>query len=321
MNSSGTSAPSNTATATTLSGACNCSDFIAINSGGSAAGNFAADTDYNGGATAATSSTINTSKVSNPAPQAVYQSERYGSSTYTVPGLNAGASYTVRLHFAEFYWTQTGQRIFNVSINGKTVLSNFDIIAAAGGPNIAIAQQFPGTADSSGHMAIQFTTVKDNAKISGIEIMQPASQSVSVNAGGNAEGAFAADKDYSGGTSSSTTAAISTAGVTNPAPQAVYQTERFGNFTYTIPGFAAGSAHTVRLHFAEFYWTQTGQRIFNVKINGTTVLSNFDIVAAAGGPDKAIVEQFPATANSSGQIVVQFTTVKDNAKLSGLEIQ
>jgi hypothetical protein len=128
-------------------------------------------------------------------------------------------------------------------------------------------------------------------------------------------------KDYSGGTSSSTTATISATGVTNPAPQAVYQTERFGNFTYTNPGLAAGTTHMVRLHFAEFYWTQTGQRIFNVNINGTAVLSNFDIIAAAGGPDKAIVEQFTATANSSGQIVIQFVTVKDNAKLSGLEIQ
>ena len=51
------------------------------------------------------------------------------------------------------------------------------------------------------------------------------------------------------------------------------------------------------------------------------MLSNFDIVAAAGGADKAIVEQFTEPANSSGQYVIQFTTVKDNAKLSGLEIQ
>jgi len=38
----------------------------------------------------------------------VYQSERYGSSTYTFPGLTASAQYTVRLHFAEIYWTATG---------------------------------------------------------------------------------------------------------------------------------------------------------------------------------------------------------------------
>ena len=321
VNSSGTSSPSNTATATTQAGPCtNCADVIAINSGGTAAGNFGPDGDYSGGTAASTTSTISTTGVTNPAPEAVYQSERYGNFTYTIPGLHAGSNYTVRLHFAEFYWTSTGQRIFNVSINGTTVLSNFDIVAAAGGADKAIVEQFTAAANSSGQMVIQFTTVKDNAKISGIEVQQP-STTAAINAGGNAEGSFAADEDYSGGTSSSTTATISTTGVTNPAPEAVYQTERFGNFTYTVPGFAAGSTHTVRLHFAEFYWTSTGQRIFNVSINGTTVLSNFDIVAAAGGADKAIVEQFTEAANSSGQYVIQFTTVKDNAKLSGLEIQ
>jgi beta-glucanase (GH16 family) len=195
INSGGTSSPSNTATATTPAGACtNCADVIAINSGGAAAGNFGPDADYSGGTAASTTSTISTSGVSNPAPQAVYQTERFGNFTYTVPGLTAGASYTVRLHFAEFYWTKSGQRIFNVKINGTTVLSNFDIIAAAGGADKAIADQFSATANSSGQIAIQFITVKDNAKISGIEILQPTSQEIAVNAAGNAEGAFAADK-------------------------------------------------------------------------------------------------------------------------------
>jgi hypothetical protein len=102
---------------------------------------------------------------------------------------------------------------------------------------------------------------------------------------------------------------------------AVYQTGRDGNFTYTIPGFTAGSSHTVRLHFAETFWTSAGSRIFNVTINGTKVLSNFDIFAAAGAMNKAIIEQFTVNANSSGQYVIQFTTVKDNSLINGIEIQ
>ena len=46
--------------------------------------------------------------MSNPAPQAVYQSNRFGTFSYTDPGLTANASYTVRLHFAETYWTAAG---------------------------------------------------------------------------------------------------------------------------------------------------------------------------------------------------------------------
>jgi hypothetical protein len=186
-----------------------------------------------------------------------------------------------------------------------------------------VVEQFTTTGNSSGQIVIQFTTVKDNASVNGIEIQsaQAAPPPTAINSGGGAEGSFAADEDFAGGTASATTKTISTTGVTNPAPQGVYQTERFGNFTYTVPGFTAGSNHTVRLHFAEFYWTNTGQRVFNVKINGTQVLTDFDIVAAAGGPLKAVIEQFTTTANASGQIVIQFTTVTDNAKLSGLEIQ
>src|SRR6185437_11184665 len=46
----------------------------AINAGGDTAGNFAQDTYYNGGSTFTTSTSVDTSNVSNPAPGAVYQS-------------------------------------------------------------------------------------------------------------------------------------------------------------------------------------------------------------------------------------------------------
>jgi hypothetical protein len=141
-----------------------------------------------------------------------------------------------------------------------------------------------------------------------------------VNAGGTAVGSFAADELFSGGSTYATTASIDTSAVTNAAPQGVYQTERYGNFSYTFPNLKAGAQYTVRLHEAEIYWSSSGQRTFNVAINGQQVLSNFDIYAAAGGADKAIVEQFTATADSNGQIAIQFTSVKDNAKVDGIEI-
>jgi len=127
--------------------------------------------------------------------------------------------------------------------------------------------------------------------------------------------------DFAGGGTIHHTNTIDLSGVTNPAPMAVYQTGRIGNFTYTIPGFSAGSSHTVRLHFAETFWSSAGSRIFNVSINGTTVLANFDIFATAGAKNKAVIEQFTASANSNGQFVIQFTTVKDNSLVNGIEIQ
>ena len=77
----------------------------------------------------------------------------------------------------------------------------------------------------------------------------------------------------------------------------------------------------MRLHFAELTWTAPGQRLFNVAINGTTVLSAFDIFATSGAQNRAVTEQFTARANSSGQIVIAFTQAGvDNPEVNGIEI-
>jgi trimeric autotransporter adhesin len=151
---------------------------------------------------------------------------------------------------------------------------------------------------------------------------------VAINSGGPAvintaggDASFVADEYFIGGGSASSTNPVNTAGITNAAPVAVYQTERNGAFNYTVPGLAPGAQYTVLLHFAETYWTAAGQRVFNVAINGTPVLSNFDIYATAGA-NTALVEQFNATANSNGQIVISYTGgSSDQPKSSGIEIR
>ena len=142
---------------------------------------------------------------------------------------------------------------------------------------------------------------------------------IAIDSGGPAAGSFAADTAVNGGWTYSTTSKIRTTGLTNPAPQAVYRTERYGNFTYTIGNLTPGAAYTVRLHFAEIYWDGPGQRAFNVTLNGQQVLANFDVFAAAGGKFIAIIKEFNAVA-VNGQIVIAYSTLKDNAKSSGIEI-
>jgi len=135
-----------------------------------------------------------------------------------------------------------------------------------------------------------------------------------VNAGGGAVGGFAADSGFSGGQTGSTTASIDLSGAIYPAPQAVYQTWRTGikkspNFSYTLSGLAAGSAYSLRLHFAENSVSRSGARKFDVTVNGVKVLSAFDVFAAAGGKNKAVIKGFTTTVNAGGQIVVSFTAV------------
>jgi beta-galactosidase len=159
----------------------------------------------------------------------------------------------------------------------------------------------------------------------------PPADILSINAGGPAvsnsgggDNSFVADEDYStGGTTYSVTNTITIPAsvATIAAPAAVYQDARQGTVTYTIPGLAAGTSYTVRLHFAELYFTAAGSREFNVAINGTTVLTNFDIYATTGANYTAVVEQYIATANSIGDIVIALTNGAVNQpSINGIEI-
>ena len=77
--------------------------------------------------------------------------------------------------------------------------------------------------------------------------------------------------------------------------------------------------YRVRLHFAELNKTAAGTRLFDVRLENTTVLSNFDVWAQAGGIDKAIVREFPIRI-TDGVVDVDFMKRVENAKISAIEI-
>ena len=52
------------------------------------------------------------------------------------------------------------------------------------------------------------------------------------------------------------------------------------------------SVYTVRLGFADPENDRPGIRVFDIKLQGRTVLAQFDVVAAAGGRDKAVFREF-----------------------------
>jgi fibronectin type 3 domain-containing protein len=147
---------------------------------------------------------------------------------------------------------------------------------------------------------------------------------VSINCGGNAASPFVADTDFGSGSTSSTTHAINTSNwLTSPVPsQSVLQTNRHGQMTYRMGGFTPGSSRSVKLFFVEHFFSAAGKRVFSVIINGNTVLSDFDVFADAGGQYIAVQKTFNTTANSSGQVMVQFTTGPvDNPIVNGIVVQ
>ncbi|MGB2808732.1 MAG: PQQ-binding-like beta-propeller repeat protein [Sedimentisphaerales bacterium] len=54
------------------------------------------------------------------------------------------AEYTVRLYFAELENEQAKKRIFDIKLQGKTVLGGFDVVKEAGGSHRAVVREFGG---------------------------------------------------------------------------------------------------------------------------------------------------------------------------------
>ncbi len=146
--------------------------------------------------------------------------------------------------------------------------------------------------------------------------------SISIACGSSADvGAFQPDQYFSGGSTFNNTNTVDVSQITgNPPPASLFNNERYGAMSYTIPGFTSGSRYAVTLYFAETYLTSFGSRLFNVSVNGAAALADFDIYASAGGQNKAIARSFATMADSSGQIAIQFTAVTENPKINGIRI-
>ena len=65
-------------------------------------------------------------------------------------------SLTVRLHFAELEDVAPGTRVFDILLQGKVVLKDFDIVEEAGGTRRAVVKEFRGI-DASEALAVTLT--------------------------------------------------------------------------------------------------------------------------------------------------------------------
>jgi len=68
---------------------------------------------------------------------------------------SATRTFTVRLHFCELEGARPGERVFDVSLQGKPVVRGLDI-AAAVGPGAALVKEFPGV-EAATDMTLEFT--------------------------------------------------------------------------------------------------------------------------------------------------------------------
>src|SRR6202049_2640286 len=248
----------------------------------------------------------------------------------TVPVLNsltpasggAGNSVPVTLTGANFVAgaslssSNTSLSFSNVNVVSSTQITATFTVAANATPGNAPVMVTTGNGTSN---AVGFTI---QAQFSAIRVDAGSSKPYTDPLGQ----LWSADSGFSGGSLVS----INHGGKGTPAT-AVYKTVHASHYnlshhtahaspsscTYqtTVPN----GYYTVNLKFQENFYAQSGKRLFNVVINGSTVLTNFDMFAAAGAQYQAIDVPIPVTV-TTGQISVQFVPVVGAPGIFGIEI-
>ena len=78
--------------------------------------------------------------------------------------------YDLRLHFAELYWDAPGKRVFDVIVEDKTLLDNFDILTQTSKFS-ALVKTFPNISVNGGTLTVTLKAEADYGAVSAIEVV------------------------------------------------------------------------------------------------------------------------------------------------------
>jgi hypothetical protein len=203
------------------------------------------------------------------------------------------------------------QAQFTATVTGTTNTAvTWSLVPAVGSITSSGLYTAPSTISADQTVAVQARSVANSTVVASAQISLKALTVLHLNAGGSQQTVngtlWSADSYYSGGW----TYAVSSGTVP-------FTSQRTGTFSYTIP--AVNGKYTLRLDFAELWWTAAAKRTFNIDVNGSRVKSSLDVFATAGGANKPLSLNFPITI-SGGKVVIQFTGVIDNAIVNGIEL-
>jgi GH35 family endo-1,4-beta-xylanase len=142
--------------------------------------------DFYEGAASMGNSYSTTEAIQGKADQEIYKTERWGSYlAYAIPA-ESSKKYKLTLKFAEIFFSASGSRLFNVSVEGQLFLNNYDVFAEAGGKNIAKDTSII-IIPADNIINIELTASSDNASIKGIEIDEvDGANVIRINCGGPA---------------------------------------------------------------------------------------------------------------------------------------
>jgi large repetitive protein len=216
-------------------------------------------------------------------------------------------------------WINTGESVIATDFNNTQLARNvFRKRYAAGSVTL------PGNSGASSSVMYNVIAVPDPQPAALYRVNAGGAQVVSGNI------TWEADGHVTGGRSNT----LASGDIANTADDVLYYTERSADipnnelsFTYDFP--VTNGTYTVRLHFAELWWTGvsgsrpsgTGRRVFDVQIEGLTVLEDYDITASAGAPLTADVKLFEDISVTDGLLTIHFPPASvDHPSISAIEV-
>ncbi len=229
------------------------------------------------------------------------------------------------VYYSQNYLSLTPQESETVTIEAaNTDLHGDKPLVVLDGWNVDVASTSSGNCD----VALNQNAQVSSWPVTGIPIKWfngPLGQ-IKIKCWGTAVKDFVADVGYDLGSKGGAKEVVDTS--TAPlAPPELYKTARVGECTYKLPMKPALKGYRVRLYFAETEFEAPGKRVFNVDINDQPVLVNFDIYAAAGGLNKAVVKEVAGILpDNEGNICIHFRpglTAKaknDEPRINGIEV-
>jgi hypothetical protein len=265
----------------------------------------------------------------------IFLKYREGDFQYDIP-LKPGV-YEMRLFFAETNYGEGNvdgggetSRLFDVAVNGRPALEYFDVISDAAGFNTADVKVFKDIEPAAdGSLHLRFVSRKAFGFVNAIEIvpgergrLRPIRMLARDSGYTDTQGRVWVPESYAAGGR----IVVRQQEVASTPDPGIYQSERYGNFSYAIP-VAAGSYSAI-LHFAESWHGPgrpdgggVGSRLFDVFCNRAPLLRDFDIFAEAKGGYRALERRFTGLKpNAQGKLELAFVPTRNYACVNAIEV-
>src|ERR1022692_3189942 len=290
------------------------------------------DRDYQGGE----ERTVAPRPIANTQDPEIFYHRRQGNFAYHIP-LKPGV-YELRLYFAETVFGENNvggggetTRIFQIRANGGALMNSLDVTSDAAGSNTADIKVFKDIRPADdGMLHLEFATLNNEVPfVNGIEIApsQPGMirpiRILARDSGYTDRNtlSWSSDRYFHSGVQVQRHDPVA-----GSDDEALYQNERFGNFSYTIP-VAQNSRYTVTMKFCESWFGPgrpagrgAGERLFDISFNGRILLGNFDVFKEAGSL-RALDKTFKGLEpGMQGKLIFSFIPRRQYAMVDAIEV-